>query len=190
MAFLSKALGPRTRGLSTYEKEYLALLMAVQQWRPYLQLAEFIIYTDQQSLVQLTDQRLHTPWQQKLFSKLVGLQFQIVYKPGASNRVADALSRRPSPESICAPVSVVTPQWIQEVFSGYTKDPTTAEMLAKLAVDPQALSGFSLRDGIIRYRNCIWIGDNPSLQQKILHALHSSALGGHSGFPATYLHLK
>jgi hypothetical protein len=61
LAFFSKALGPRSRGLSTYEKEYLAVIMAVQQWRPYLQLAEFLIYTDQQSLVQLFDQRLHTP---------------------------------------------------------------------------------------------------------------------------------
>jgi len=28
LAFISKALGPRTRGLSTYEKEYLAFLVA------------------------------------------------------------------------------------------------------------------------------------------------------------------
>jgi len=27
LAFVSKALGPRTRGLSTYEKEYLAVLL-------------------------------------------------------------------------------------------------------------------------------------------------------------------
>jgi hypothetical protein len=87
----------------------MAVLMAVQQWRSYLQLAEFIIYTDQQSLVQLTDQRLHTPWQQKLFSKLVGLQFRILYKPGFTNRVADALSRKPAHDSACAALSVVTP---------------------------------------------------------------------------------
>lgn len=36
LAFLSKALGPKSQGLSTYEKEYLAILMAVQQWRAYL----------------------------------------------------------------------------------------------------------------------------------------------------------
>lgn len=30
LAYLSKALGPRSRGLSTYEKEYLAILEAVQ----------------------------------------------------------------------------------------------------------------------------------------------------------------
>lgn len=36
LAFVSKALGPRSRGLSTYEKEYLAILMAVEQWQSYL----------------------------------------------------------------------------------------------------------------------------------------------------------
>jgi hypothetical protein len=29
LAFLSKALGPKSRGLSTYEKEYMAILLAV-----------------------------------------------------------------------------------------------------------------------------------------------------------------
>jgi hypothetical protein len=43
LAFLSKALGPKNLGLSTYEKEYLAIIMAVAQWRSYLQLAEFTI---------------------------------------------------------------------------------------------------------------------------------------------------
>ena len=73
LAFLSKALGPRLQGLSTYEKEYMAILLALEQWRSYLQHAEFQIITDHRSLVQLTDQRLHTPWQQKVFTKLIGL---------------------------------------------------------------------------------------------------------------------
>ena len=38
IAYLSKALGPKSQGLSTYEKEYLAILVAVDQWRHYLQL--------------------------------------------------------------------------------------------------------------------------------------------------------
>jgi hypothetical protein len=32
LAFVSKALGIRNKGLSTYEKEYMAILLAVQQW--------------------------------------------------------------------------------------------------------------------------------------------------------------
>lgn len=75
LAFLSKAMGPKSKGLSTYEKEYLAILLAMQQWRSYLQYSEFIIYTDQKSLSQLTEQRLHTHWQQKVFTKLFGLQY-------------------------------------------------------------------------------------------------------------------
>lgn len=73
LAFMSKALGPKTQGLSTYEKEYLAILVAVEQWRPYLLHAEFVIFTDQKSLVHLNDQRLHTHWQQRVFTKLLGL---------------------------------------------------------------------------------------------------------------------
>ena len=73
LAFFSKALGPRTHGLSTYEKEFMAILLAVQQWRSYLQFQEFIILTNQRSLTQLSDQRLHTHWQQRVFTKLVGL---------------------------------------------------------------------------------------------------------------------
>ena len=56
IAFLSKPLGPKNSGLSTYEKEHLAILLAVEHWRPYLQHAEFIIRTDQRSLVHLEEQ--------------------------------------------------------------------------------------------------------------------------------------
>lgn len=85
LAFLSKALGPKFRGLSTYEKEYLAIVLAVQQWRPYLQHKEFVIYTDQKSLTQLAEQRMHTHWQQKIFSKMLGLQYRVVYKKEVDN---------------------------------------------------------------------------------------------------------
>jgi hypothetical protein len=61
LAFLSRALGPKNQGLSTYEKEYMAILLAVTQWRSYLQFTEFIVYTDHRSLSQLNEQRLNTP---------------------------------------------------------------------------------------------------------------------------------
>lgn len=54
--------------------------MVIDQWMSYLQHDEFIIYTNQHSLAYLTKQKLNTPWKQKLFTKLLGLQYQIVYK--------------------------------------------------------------------------------------------------------------
>lgn len=60
LAFISRLLGSHTRGLSTYEKEYMAVLLAVEHWRSYLQHAEFVIRMDHRSLVNFTDQLLHT----------------------------------------------------------------------------------------------------------------------------------
>ena len=65
IAFLSQALCPRNAALSTYEKECLAILMAVDKWRPYLQAKPFVIKTDHKSLLHLTEQKIHTKIQQK-----------------------------------------------------------------------------------------------------------------------------
>lgn len=143
LAYLSRALGPKTQGLSIYEKEYLAILMAVAHWRSYLQLAEFTIFTDHKSLTQLNEQRLHTLWQQKVYSKLVGLQYKIVYKQGCENGAVDALSRSTNPPE-CAAISHCTPAWIQEVLQGYTGDPVAQELLTKLAIQPDPNSKYTL----------------------------------------------
>jgi hypothetical protein len=45
LAFVSKALGVANMGLSTYEKEYLAILLAVNHWRANLQHADRIPYS-------------------------------------------------------------------------------------------------------------------------------------------------
>jgi hypothetical protein len=190
LAYISKALGVKSQGLSTYEKEYLAIILAVQQWRPYLQTSEFTIFTDQKSLTQLTEQRLHTHWQQKVFAKLMGLQYKIIYKQGIENRVADALSRKSSHAMECAALSVVSPSWIQEVVSGYDKDAHALYLVTKLSIDPNAVPHFTLNSGLLRYKGRVWIGDNPVLQKKLLSACHSSALGGHSGIPVTHMRMK
>jgi hypothetical protein len=63
IAFLSKPLSKQHLSLSIYDKEFLALLMAVERWRPYLQRAEFLIKTDHHSLCYLDDQQLQSPLQ-------------------------------------------------------------------------------------------------------------------------------
>jgi hypothetical protein len=87
----------------------MAILLAGEQWRAYLQHAEFTIHTDHCSLSHLEDQCLHTSWQQKVFTKLLGLQFVIKYKKGVSNRATDALSRRPTPKSSLCAISQLQP---------------------------------------------------------------------------------
>jgi len=190
LAFLSKALGPKSQGLSTYEKEYLAILLAVDQWRSYLQHAEFHIYTDHRSLSQLSDQRLHTHWQKKVFTKLLGLQYKIIYKQGVENRAADALSRKPAHSSSCAALSVCSPLWLDEVAASYEGDSHAQSIIARLVVNSAVVPHFTWQSGLLRYKNRIWIGHHSALQKKIIAALHDSAVGGHSGVPVTYSRIK
>jgi hypothetical protein len=111
----------------------LAILIAVEQWRSYLQLAEFIIYSGKKSLTHLNAQRLNTVWQQKVFTKLLGLRYRIVYKKGNENTAADALSRRGHDEGVCYAISVATPQWCVDITRGYAVDDQAQRLLTKLA---------------------------------------------------------
>jgi hypothetical protein len=117
VAFLSKALSSRNQTLSAYEKECLAILFAVDKWRPYMQHREFEIHIDHKSLLHLADQCLHTPLQHKAFVKLMGLQFKLVYKKGTANAVADGLSRQEH-ELVAVNVSAATPAWLDNLQRG------------------------------------------------------------------------
>ncbi|KAK4394518.1 hypothetical protein Sango_1606100 [Sesamum angolense] len=117
IAYLSKALATKNLGLSTYEKEFLALLLAVTKWKYYLQGHHFIIRTDQKSLKHILDQREDSVLQQKWITKLLGLSYEVQYKTGHENRAADALSRREPDPTECQTYGISTqlPLWIQEL---------------------------------------------------------------------------
>jgi hypothetical protein len=60
VAFFSKVLSISNKKLSTYEKEFLAVLMAVDKWSHYLLRKPFAMKTDHKSLCHLQDQSLST----------------------------------------------------------------------------------------------------------------------------------
>jgi hypothetical protein len=119
----------------------------------------------------------------------MGLQFCIIYREGAENHATDALSRIGHLMSIQA-CSVVQPAWLQEVVNSYFTDPAAQERLTRLALTSPDEHGYVLNQGIIKFNWHIWIDNNAAIQTKILAALHSSAVGGHSGVQATYQRVK
>jgi hypothetical protein len=94
ISYLSKPLSGRNIALSTYEKECMAVLLAVEKWRSYLQHQQFIIKTDHRSLLFLTEQKASTKLQQKALLKLMDLNFKIQYKKGGFSSQAAHLGRR------------------------------------------------------------------------------------------------
>nr|GMC62899.1 Transposon Ty3-I Gag-Pol polyprotein [Ipomoea batatas] len=93
IAFMSQALGRSKLSWSIYAKEMLAILTAIRLWRPYLLGRRFYILTDQKSLKYLLEQRIGTPEQHNWVAKLLGYDYEILYRPGRANQAADALSR-------------------------------------------------------------------------------------------------
>lgn len=76
VAYISRPLAPSHQHLSIYEKEFLALIMAVEKWRPYLLKKEFIIRTDHKSLCYLSEQHLQSDMQRKSHDKAYGFTVQ------------------------------------------------------------------------------------------------------------------
>lgn len=186
IAFLSKALGVRNQALSIYEREFLAVIVVVQKWRTYLQGHKFIIKTDQQALRHLLDQKTMNPTQQRWLTKLLGLHYEIHFKNGVDNKVADAQSRYPTVHAELTAVSTVSPLWVQRVIQSYEGDAFITKILAAKAVDSSAYGDFSITEGILRYRGKVVVGSNQQLGDSILHEIHASAFGGHSGIQGTY----
>jgi hypothetical protein len=141
-------------------------------------------------LTQLNEQRLNTVWQQKVYTKLAGLQYKVIYKKGTENGGGDALSRQCSDELQCCAVSHCTPEWLQELVVSYDQDSDTKELLTKLSLHSGQLDPFSLQQGVIRHKGRIWLASSPAMQLKVIRAMHDTAIGGHSGVPATYSKLK
>lgn len=73
----------------------LAVLLAVRKWHAYLVGCHFKISTDHQSLRFLSDQVAITPFQLRWVAKMLGYNFEVSYRKGINNKVADALSRQP-----------------------------------------------------------------------------------------------
>lgn len=189
VAYLSKALGEQNKHLSIYEKEFLALMMAVDRWRPYLQRTPFTIRTDHKALSFLEQQELQSDLQRKAMTKLMGLNYKIQYKKGKENRAADALSRR-GHSSLATTVTEIIPSWIQEVINSYATDPAAQALLLKLAICSPDDQGYSLQQGLIKRHNQVWIGHNSALRTRLLSSFHDSAIEGHSGTLATYHRIK
>ena len=121
----------------------------------------------------------------------MGLQFIIQYKAGLTNKAADALSRRGhADDAEVAALSFCKPTWLEAVKNSYLNNAGVTARMEKLALDPNSEPHYTMKDGILRYKGRVWTGNDAMVQQHLINSLHSSAVGGHSGFHATYNRIK
>ncbi|GKB03552.1 retrotransposon-related protein [Tanacetum coccineum] len=185
IAYLSKSLAPKHQSLSTYEKEFLAVLLALEKWRGYLLDKHFVIKTDHYSLKYLLDQRISTPAQMKWLPKLMGYDYEVIYKQGKDNAVADALSRRGDVgELLAISTTSVSTELYDRVVQSWVEDAHLQNIIADLKKGEIRKHYVLCNDQLLRKGKLV-IGNNDSLRKDLLSYFHDGVIGGHSGVKAT-----
>ncbi|XP_043809768.1 uncharacterized protein LOC122723079 [Manihot esculenta] len=123
IAYFSEKLGGAQLNYSTYDKEFYALIRALEVWEHYLLPNEFVIHTDHQSLKHLKGQGKLNKRHGKWVEYLEIFPYVIKYKQGKENVIADALSRRHDGflfrgKQICIPNCSVRELLVRESHSG------------------------------------------------------------------------
>ena len=187
IAYMSRALGITKQTWSIYAKEMLAIVEAIRMWRPYLLGRKFYIKTDQRSLKFFLDQRVATSEQQKWVAKLLGYDYEIIFRSGRENSTADALSRRQESPLLAALHFSEVDIWkhIREA----SKSDSYVQLLGKKAGDPPH-ANLTWRDGLLLYKGKVVVPADHSLRAKLLYEVHDSKVGGHSGILRTYRRLQ
>lgn len=144
--------------------------------------------TDHKALRYLLDPRVVQPQYQKWLSKLLGYDFEVQYRPGPENRVADGLSRvLPAVHlnQLVAPaildVGIVSREVAQDV--------KLQGIIRRLNEDPDSVPKFEWLQGKLLYKKWLVLSKTSSLIPSVLHTFHDSVLGGHSSFLRTYKRL-
>lgn len=94
-AYLSKKLSPAECNYDIHDKELLAIVKCLKEWRPELtSVKEFKILTDHKNLKYFYKSRHLSERQMRWAEFLSQFNFSLEYRPGKQNQRSDALSRR------------------------------------------------------------------------------------------------
>jgi hypothetical protein len=97
VAFFSKKHSPAECNYDIYDKELMAIIKALEEWRSECEGAEhkLQLITDHKNLEYFMSKRLLNRRQARWAQFLSRFDYEMVYRPGKSNGKADALTRRP-----------------------------------------------------------------------------------------------
>ncbi|KAL4037970.1 hypothetical protein IC575_001573 [Cucumis melo] len=160
IAYFGQKLSPRAQAKSIYERELMAVVMAVQKWRHYVLGRKFLVISDQKALKFLMEQREVQLQFQRWLIKLLGYDFEIVYQPGPQNRAADALSRLKHPAELNA-VSSHGLVDIETVVAEVEKDEELQGIIKALKENPVEKTNYQWVSGNLLYKGRLVLLPHP-----------------------------
>ena len=90
---------------------------------------------------------------------MLGYDFEIIYKNGKQNVVVDALSRKDEDvEALLYAISIIQLYWIAKENDKWKNDEKIWTFIQKLQQDPSASNTFRWKDGLLWYKDRLYIG--------------------------------
>lgn len=148
-----------------------AILFAVKKWNQYLMDRHFKIRTDRQPLKFLLEQKVTTPSQHTWLAKLMAYHYEIQYKQGKLNVVADALTRHSSIEVTLMALHNVFSNLFQRVQATWEVDQKLKSIIQQLS-SGNPVKHYSWVHNQLRRKGKLVIGDNLELKQELLNHYH------------------
>jgi hypothetical protein len=128
------------------------------------------------------EQRLSSEEQQKWVTKILGYDFEIIYKKGKKNVVVDALSRKDEyVEAFLCAISIIQPDWIIEARDEWKNEEKLWTLIQRLQQDSSDSDTFTWKNDSLWYKDHLYLCKNSQLKQKVLLELQTSPLACFTG---------
>ncbi|CAB0039129.1 unnamed protein product [Trichogramma brassicae] len=192
LCFASRTLNKAERNYSVTERECLAVLWAIQKFRPYVEGYRFRVITDHSSLRWLHNLRNPTGKLSRWSLELQQFDYIVEHRKGTNNVVPDALSRLYEDESDEAQVASI-------IINEKAEDSWYNKLLAKVKTDPTKYPYHkAIGSTLYHYRPDPFIDDVVDDQDawklivprekrhRVLFECHEEPTSGHLGRHKTY----
>jgi len=119
------------------------------------------------------EQKFATVFQSKWLPKLMGYDYEIQYKQGKENLVADGLSRLYGSSDLMIAIK-----------ASWSQDPFLQQLIQSLEAG-QLHSKYVWQQGMLYRKGKLVVGAVRPVKQQLLQLFHDSPTGGHSGIQVT-----
>ena len=210
VAYLSKSLSETERNYEIHDKEMLAIIRALEEWRHFLEGAsdKFEIWTDHKNLEYFMSAKKLNRRQARWSLTLARFDFAMHHKPGKTMGKPDALSRRADHGSGAGDnrdITLLTPNFfavralegvevegeerdLLRLIRRETKEAELEDAVAQAAKVLKSSAARSIRssewsevDGILHFRGKIYVPPSADIRRKIVALNHDSQVAGHPG---------
>src|SRR5260221_1668167 len=204
IGFMSKSFSNMEQNYQIHDKEMLAIMHALEEWRYFLEGSDqkFEIHMDHKNLSNFQEAHKLNCHQAQWSLYLSRFDFILTHKPGREMGRPDALSRQadhPKGVDDNTDCTLLTPEVfklrVTEAVTLEGKEATFMECIqqsdqynnpvvkALKALDMGELCSneWMCTEGVVLYQGRVYILDNPQLRHNLVHAHHSTIVTRHPG---------